>query len=32
VSIREGVAEDMTSWRLREDRSVFDEEHVDGVN
>ena len=33
VSVREGVAEDMTSWRLREDRSLFDEENlVDGVN
>lgn len=26
VSVRAGVAEAMTSWRLREDRSVFDEE------
>jgi proteasome lid subunit RPN8/RPN11 len=29
VSVREGVAEDMTSWRLREDRSVFDEEDLE---
>jgi proteasome lid subunit RPN8/RPN11 len=29
VSVREGVAEDMTSWRLREDRSVFDEENLE---
>lgn len=26
VSVRDGVAGDMTSWRLRDDRSVFDEE------
>lgn len=26
VSVRDGRAEDMTSWRLREDRSAFDEE------
>ena len=26
VSVREGRAEEMTSWRLREDRSAFDEE------
>ena len=26
VSVREGVAEEMTSWRLREDRSRFDQE------
>ena len=26
VSVREGAAGDMTSWRLREDRSTFDEE------
>ena len=32
VSVREGVAEDMTSWRLREDRSTFDQENlVDGI-
>lgn len=29
VSVRSGVAEDMTSWRLREDRSTFDEERLD---
>ena len=28
VSIREGVSEDMTSWRLREDRSAFDPEEL----
>jgi len=28
VSVREGVSGDMTSWRLREDRSVFDQEHL----
>ena len=28
VSVREGVAADMTSWRLTEDRSVFDEERL----
>lgn len=26
VAVREGEAGDMTSWRLREDRSAFDEE------
>ena len=26
VSVRAGVSEDMTSWRLREDRSAFDPE------
>jgi hypothetical protein len=26
VSVRAGAPEDMTSWRLREDRSAFDEE------
>ena len=26
VSVRAGVPQDMTSWRLREDRSVFDQE------
>ena len=26
VSVRAGVPEDMTSWRLRDDRSAFDEE------
>jgi proteasome lid subunit RPN8/RPN11 len=28
VSVREGVPQDLTSWRLREDRSAFDEEAV----
>lgn len=28
VSVRAGVPEDMTSWRLREDRSVFDPEDL----
>jgi proteasome lid subunit RPN8/RPN11 len=28
VSVRGGVSEDMTSWRLREDRSVFDQEDL----
>mgnify|MGYP001176761288 CR=1 FL=1 len=28
VSVRDGVSEDMTSWRLREDRSVFDQEDL----
>lgn len=28
VSVREGVSEDMTSWRLREDRSAFDREEL----
>ena len=28
VSVRAGVSEDMTSWRLREDRSVFDQEDL----
>ena len=28
VSVRDGVAGDLTSWRLRDDRSAFDEEHV----
>ena len=33
VSVQAGVAKDMTSWRLREDRSAFDEEQLlDGVN
>jgi len=26
VSVRNGVSEDMTSWRLRDDRSAFDPE------
>jgi len=28
VSVREGVSQDMTSWRLREDRSEFDPEEL----
>ena len=28
VSVREGVSGDMTSWRLREDRSAFDQEEI----
>ena len=28
VSVRAGVPEDMTSWRLREDRSAFDQENL----
>ena len=28
VSVRGGTAEDMTSWRLREDRSAFDQESL----
>ena len=28
VSVREGVSHDMTSWRLREDRSAFDPEEL----
>ena len=28
VSVRSGVPEDMTSWRLREDRSEFDQEDL----
>jgi len=28
VSVRNGVSEDMTSWRLREDRSAFDQEDL----
>jgi len=28
VSVRNGVSEDMTSWRLREDRSAFDPEEL----
>ena len=28
VSVRAGVPEDMTSWRLRDDRSAFDEEEL----
>jgi proteasome lid subunit RPN8/RPN11 len=28
VSVRQGVSGDMTSWRLREDRSAFDQEDL----
>jgi proteasome lid subunit RPN8/RPN11 len=28
VAVRAGVPEDMTSWRLREDRSAFDQENL----
>jgi len=28
VSVRAGVSEDMTSWRLQEDRSAFDQEDL----
>jgi proteasome lid subunit RPN8/RPN11 len=28
VSVREGLAAELTSWRLREDRAAFDEELV----
>jgi proteasome lid subunit RPN8/RPN11 len=28
VSVRQGVSEDMTSWRLRQDRSAFDPEDL----
>lgn len=28
VAVREGVSEDMTSWRLREDRTAFDPEEL----
>jgi proteasome lid subunit RPN8/RPN11 len=28
VSVKAGVPEDMTSWRLREDRSAFDQEDL----
>ena len=28
VSVRAGAPEDMTSWRLREDRSTFDQEDL----
>jgi proteasome lid subunit RPN8/RPN11 len=28
VAVRAGVPEDMTSWRLRDDRSAFDQEPV----
>jgi len=29
VSVREGVSQEMTSWRLQEDRSAFDPEELD---
>jgi hypothetical protein len=32
VSVMAGAAEDMRSWKLREDRSTFDEETLDGVS
>jgi proteasome lid subunit RPN8/RPN11 len=28
VSVRGGAPEEMTSWRLRDDRSAFDQEHL----
>lgn len=28
ISVRAGVPQDMTSWRLRDDRSVFDQEEL----
>jgi proteasome lid subunit RPN8/RPN11 len=28
VSVRDGVSSDMTAWRLREDRSAFDQEDL----
>ena len=31
VSVREGVSGDMTSWRLREDRSAFDQEDLNNA-
>jgi len=31
VSVRQGVSGDMTSWRLREDRSVFDQEDLNNA-
>ena len=31
VSVRAGAPEDMTSWRLREDRSAFDQEDLTDV-
>jgi proteasome lid subunit RPN8/RPN11 len=31
VSVREGVSGDMTSWRLREDRSAFDQEELNNA-
>jgi proteasome lid subunit RPN8/RPN11 len=29
VSVREGVSGDITAWRLREDRSAFDQEDIE---
>jgi proteasome lid subunit RPN8/RPN11 len=31
VSVLEGVSGDMTSWRLREDRSAFDQENLNNA-
>jgi proteasome lid subunit RPN8/RPN11 len=31
VSVREGEPKEMYSWRLREDRSAFDEQHIAGI-
>jgi proteasome lid subunit RPN8/RPN11 len=31
VSVREGVSGDMTLWRLREDRSAFDQEDLNNA-
>jgi proteasome lid subunit RPN8/RPN11 len=31
VSVRQGVSGDMTSWRLREDRSAFDQEDLNNA-
>jgi proteasome lid subunit RPN8/RPN11 len=31
VNVRAGVAQDMTSWRLKDDRSGFLEEKIDAV-
>lgn len=30
VSVRDGTPDDLRSWRLRDDRSQFDEETIDG--
>jgi proteasome lid subunit RPN8/RPN11 len=32
VSVMAGAADDMRSWKLREDRSTFDEETLNGVS
>ena len=32
VSVRNGAPEDMTSWRLRDDRSAFDQEELTNAN